>query len=51
MRDSLLRLLVRAGLRLTQAEQERIATCTDLATIDRWFDNALAAKTVADVFS
>jgi hypothetical protein len=50
-RDSLLRVLEPAGLKLTQAEQERIATCTDLATIDRWFDNALAAKTVADVFS
>jgi hypothetical protein len=50
-RDSLLRVLVHAGLSLTQAEQERIATYTDLATIDRWFDNALAAKTVSDVFS
>jgi hypothetical protein len=50
-RDSLLRLLRRAELRLTPAEQERIATCMDLATLDRWFDNALAAKTVADVFS
>jgi flagellar biosynthesis/type III secretory pathway protein FliH len=50
-RDSLLKLLKRAELRLTQAEQERIATCTDLATLDRWFDNALAAETVADVFS
>jgi hypothetical protein len=50
-RDTLLRLLARVGLRLTQAEQERITTCTDLATLDRWFDNALAAKTAADVFS
>lgn len=50
-RASLLHLLTRAGLRLTPAEQERIATCTDLATLDRWFDNALAAKTVAEVFS
>jgi len=29
----------------------RIAACTDLATLDRWFDNALGAKTTADVFS
>jgi hypothetical protein len=50
-RDSLLRLVERAGLRLTHAEQERITTCMDLAAIDRWFDNALTAKTVADVFS
>jgi len=50
-REALLRLLVRAGLVLTQEQQEWIATCTDIATLDRWFDNALAAKTIADVFS
>jgi predicted transposase/invertase (TIGR01784 family) len=50
-REALLRLLARTGLVLTQEERERIATCADVATLDRWFDNALAAKTVADVFS
>jgi predicted transposase/invertase (TIGR01784 family) len=50
-REALIRLLARAGLVLTQEERGRIATCTDIATLDRWFDNALAAKTVADVFS
>ena len=50
-REALLRMLARAGLVLTQAEQGRIAACTDIATLDRWFDNALAARTVADVFA
>jgi predicted transposase/invertase (TIGR01784 family) len=50
-RESLLRLLARAGLVLTQEDRGRIAMCTDIATLDRWFDNALAARTVADVFS
>jgi flagellar biosynthesis/type III secretory pathway protein FliH len=50
-RDALLRLLARAGLVLTQEDQERIATCTDIAMLDRWFDNALGAKTPAGVFS
>ena len=50
-RDALLRVLARTGLVLTQEERERIATCADVATLDRWLDNALAAKTVADVFS
>ena len=50
-REALLRLIARAGLVLTQDEQARIATCKDLAALDRWFDNALAAKTTADVFS
>jgi len=49
-REALLRLLARTGLVLTQKEHERIATCADVATLDRWFDNALAAKTIADVF-
>jgi predicted transposase/invertase (TIGR01784 family) len=49
-RDALLRLLARAGLPLTQAERERIAACTEIATLDRWFDNALAARTTDDVF-
>ncbi|HEX4419893.1 MAG TPA: hypothetical protein VH165_18390, partial [Kofleriaceae bacterium] len=50
-RAALLRLLARAGLALTQEQQEQVATCTDIATLDRWFDSALAARTVADVFS
>jgi flagellar biosynthesis/type III secretory pathway protein FliH len=50
-RAALLRLIARAGLVLTQEEHGRIAACADLATLDRWFDNALAAKTVADVFA
>jgi flagellar biosynthesis/type III secretory pathway protein FliH len=50
-KDALLRLLARMGLALTQEEQARIAACTDLATLDRWFDNAVGAKTTAAVFS
>jgi hypothetical protein len=50
-REALLHMLARAGLVLTQAEQGRIAACTEIATLDRWLDNALAAKTVADVFA
>jgi predicted transposase/invertase (TIGR01784 family) len=50
-RNALLRLLARAGLVLTQEDQGRIAACADIATLDRWFDNALAARTVADVFA
>jgi predicted transposase/invertase (TIGR01784 family) len=50
-RRKLLRVLEHAGLVLTQEQRERIATCVDPGTLDRWFDNALAARTVADVFS
>jgi predicted transposase/invertase (TIGR01784 family) len=50
-RDALLRLLARAGLELTEDDRARISACAETATLDRWFDNALAAKTAADVFS
>jgi hypothetical protein len=49
-RAALLRVLSRAGIALTDDEQARIAACADLATLDRWFDDALGAKTAADVF-
>jgi hypothetical protein len=29
--------------------QQRILTCTDVATLDRWFDRALNATTLSDV--
>jgi predicted transposase/invertase (TIGR01784 family) len=50
-RDALLRLLARRGLVLTEDERATISACGDITTLDRWFDNALAAKTMADVFS
>ncbi|WP_437956271.1 hypothetical protein WME76_33200 [Sorangium sp. So ce119] len=50
-RDTLLRLLARAGLVLTEDERARVQACTDIATLDRWIDNVLGAKTAAEVLS
>ncbi|XXY50165.1 hypothetical protein WME91_03320 [Sorangium sp. So ce269] len=50
-RDTLLRLLARAGIVLTENESARIQACTDIATLDRWIDNVLGAKTAAEVLS
>jgi predicted transposase/invertase (TIGR01784 family) len=50
-RDAVLRLLMRAGVVLTDEDRARILGCAGVATLDRWFDNALGAKTAADVFS
>jgi hypothetical protein len=50
-RDAVLRLLMRAGVVLTDDERTRILACVDLATLDRWFDNALGAKSAADVLT
>ncbi|WP_438043497.1 hypothetical protein [Sorangium sp. So ce128] len=50
-RDTLLRLLARAGIVLTESESARVQACTDIATLDRWIDNVLGAKTATDVLS
>ncbi|WP_434045838.1 MULTISPECIES: hypothetical protein [Sorangium] len=50
-RDTLLRLLARAGIGLTDNESARIQACTDVATLDRWIENVLAAKTATEVLS
>ncbi|MGK4000576.1 hypothetical protein [Sorangium sp. So ce1024] len=50
-RDTLLRLLSRAGIALTEDESARIQACTDVATLDRWLENVLGAKTAAEVLS
>ncbi len=51
LRDALLRLIARAGLTVTDAERGRILACSDRATLDRWVENVLSAKTTADVLS
>ena len=48
-RDTLLRLLGRAGIALTDADRARIQACLDDATLDRWTDSVFGAKTAADV--
>jgi flagellar biosynthesis/type III secretory pathway protein FliH len=48
-RDALLRVLARRGIELTQENQQTIATCTDIVLLDRWLDNALTARTGAEV--
>jgi hypothetical protein len=50
-RETLLRQLARAGITLTEADRARIEACTDAATLDRWLDNVIGAKTATDVLS
>ncbi len=50
-RGTLLRLLARARITLTEEERARIGTCTDAATLDRWAENVIGAKTAAEVLS
>jgi predicted transposase/invertase (TIGR01784 family) len=50
-RDTLQRLLLRAGIALVDDDRARIQACADPATLDRWIDNTFGAKTTADVLS
>jgi hypothetical protein len=50
-KEALLRLLARAGLALTSVERARVEACTDEATLDRWLDKVVRAKTAAAVLS
>ncbi|MFO0757039.1 MAG: Rpn family recombination-promoting nuclease/putative transposase [Byssovorax sp.] len=50
-RDTLLRLLTRAGISITEVDRDRIQACTDTVTFDRWIDNILDAKSAADVLT
>jgi hypothetical protein len=50
-RNTLIRLLARAGIELTENNRRRILACGDTAMLDRWVDNVLGAKTIADVLT
>ncbi|QSQ25868.1 Rpn family recombination-promoting nuclease/putative transposase [Pyxidicoccus parkwayensis] len=47
--ESILRLLTARGLPVDEQTRQRILNCTDVATLDRWFDKALHATTLTDV--
>lgn len=50
-RAALLRLLSRRELALTEDERARILACSDVQTLDRWFDNAFVAASTAEALS
>ncbi len=51
LREALFRLVARAGVTLTEDDRARIQACDDAATLDRWIENVLGAKTATDVLS
>jgi len=48
-REALLQVLALRGIELTAEQQERIATCTEPARLDRWFEQALAVKSAKEL--
>ena len=47
-RAALRRVLARRQLAMSQDDEARIETCSDLAILERWLDQAVTAPTVAD---
>jgi hypothetical protein len=46
----MLTLVAARGLSLSSEVRERILSCTDLATLDRWIARAAVAESVAELF-
>ncbi|REG31702.1 putative transposase/invertase (TIGR01784 family) [Archangium gephyra] len=47
--EDVLRILSKRGVQVDEAARQRILTCSDLTTLDLWFDRSLSATTLADV--
>jgi predicted transposase YdaD len=47
--EYILRTLTARGVHADEAACQRILTCTDVATLDRWFERSLNATTLSDV--
>jgi len=47
--ELVLRILIRRGVQVDEASRQHILSCTDGATLDRWFDRALNATTLSEV--
>ena len=49
-RSALRRVFARRGLGMRPEDDARVDACTDLATLEHWLDEAVVAKTAAEVF-
>jgi hypothetical protein len=47
--ESILRILTARGVHIDEEARQRILTCTDMATLDRWFDRSLNATTLSEM--
>jgi Uma2 family endonuclease len=48
---SILRVLAKRGIACNEAERATIEACRDLATLHRWLDRAVTARSAAEVFA
>ncbi len=50
LRSSLLKVLEKRAILVSDEDTTRIRACTDLQLLERWFDHALDARTIHDVW-
>jgi predicted transposase YdaD len=48
--EAVLKIIDSRAINVTAEQREQVTTCTDIAQLDEWFDNALTAETAADIF-
>ncbi|MHC5904054.1 hypothetical protein ACVNF4_09130 [Streptomyces sp. S6] len=49
--EDILRILDRRGVTVSDSDRDLITSCTDLSTLDRWFDRAITATSADEVFA
>ncbi|MFI1420010.1 hypothetical protein ACH4VX_18880 [Streptomyces sp. NPDC020731] len=49
--ELLLRLVERRGFSMTEETRQRVTTCTDMPLLDLWFDRAIDATTLDEIFA
>lgn len=49
--EQLLRLMERRGFSMTEETRQRVTTCTDTPLLDLWFDRAIDATTLDEIFA
>jgi hypothetical protein len=49
--EKVLRVLATRGFSVTDAQRDRVLTCRDLATLDRWLERAVTAASVEDALT
>src|ERR1700734_3062395 len=48
--EDVLKIIDSRAIKVTAEQREQVASCTDIAQLDQWFDSALTAETAADIF-
>jgi flagellar biosynthesis/type III secretory pathway protein FliH len=48
--EAVLKIIDARAIDVTAEQCDQVSSCTDIAQLDQWFDSALTAQTVSDIF-